>query len=51
MYRIILLCGRLADPFGHTVGDEIARMLKRDDMRAAARRFFITDRQDCLAAM
>jgi hypothetical protein len=42
-HRIILLCGRFADPFGNTVGDELARMLKRDDVRAVARRFFIAD--------
>jgi hypothetical protein len=50
-HRIILLCGRFADPFGNTVGDELARMLKRDDVRAVARRFFIADRQHCAAAM
>lgn len=49
-HRIILLCGRLADPFGDTVGDEIARMLKRDDVRAVTRRFFIADRQHRAAA-
>ncbi len=50
-HRIILLCGWLADPFGDTVGDEIARMLKRDDARAVARRCFIADRQHRAAAM
>jgi hypothetical protein len=40
-----LLWGRLADPFGDAAGNEIARMLKRDDAWAAARRFFIADRQ------
>jgi hypothetical protein len=44
-HRIILLCGSLADPFCDTVSDEIARMLKRDDVRAVTRRFFIADRQ------
>ena len=44
-HRIILLCGRLADPFSNTVGDEFARMLKRDDVWAVVRRFFIADRQ------
>ena len=43
--------GRLANPFGDTVGDEIARMLKRDDVRAVARRFFIADRQHRGAAI
>jgi hypothetical protein len=49
-HRIILLCGWLADPFGDAVGDEIARMLKRDNVRAAPRRFFIADRQHRAAA-
>ena len=49
-HRIILLCGRLVDPFCNTVGDEIARMLKRDNVRAAPRRFFIADRQHRAAA-
>jgi hypothetical protein len=44
-HRIVLLYGRLVYPFGDAVGDEIARMLKRYDVRAAARRFFIADRQ------
>ena len=43
--------GRLANPFGDTVGDEIARMLKRDDVRAVTRRFFIADRQHCAATL
>jgi hypothetical protein len=50
-HRVILLCGWLADPFCDTVSDEIACMLKRDDVRAVARRFFIADRQLCGAAM
>jgi hypothetical protein len=50
-HRIILLCGRLAYPFGDTVGDKIAGMLKRYDVRATARRFFIADRQCSGAAM
>ena len=50
-HRIIPLCGRLADPFGDTVGNEIARMLKRNDVRAVARCCFIADRQHCAVAM
>jgi len=40
---MILLCGRL-------LGDEIARMLKRDDARAVTCRCFIADCQHRLAA-
>jgi hypothetical protein len=48
---MILLCGRVADPFGDTVGDEIARMLKREDVRTVMCRCFIADCQHCVAAM
>jgi hypothetical protein len=43
--------GGSPNPLGHTVGDEIARMLKRNDARAIARRCFIADRQHCAPAI
>jgi hypothetical protein len=45
---VVFIPRRLANPFGHTVGDEISGMLNRDDARAIARRCSIAYRQHCL---
>src|SRR5262245_35484155 len=45
LLQIVLQHGWFIYPFSNTVGDKVARMLKRDDVRTAAHCFLIADRQ------